>query len=80
MSLFSEAQQQQRMAEVKNDNETTESYNREEEYQRAQQAAVEAVMVGRETLEDKAKNFEMLKIWLTIQNTPWIKPIVCYEE
>jgi hypothetical protein len=61
MSLFSEAQQQQRMAEVKNDNETTESYNREEEYQRAQQAAVEAVMVGRETLEATIRQGEQLR-------------------
>ncbi|MGK3735293.1 MAG: hypothetical protein ACI90V_002133 [Bacillariaceae sp.] len=61
MSLFSEAQQQQRMAEVKNDNETTESYNREEEYQRAQQAAVEAVMVGRETLEATIRQGEKLR-------------------
>jgi len=61
MSLFPEAQQQQRMAGVKNDNEMTESYNREEEYQRAQQAAVEAVMVGRETLEATIRQGEQLQ-------------------
>jgi len=68
MSLFSEAQQQQkqqqqqqqRMSEAKNDYETT-FCNREEEYRRAQQAAVEAVMVGRETLETTIRQSEQLQ-------------------
>jgi len=55
MVLFSEIQQQQH-----NDSETT-SYNREEEYRRAQQAAVEAVMVGRETLATTVQQGEQLQ-------------------
>ena len=54
MALFSEIQEKQNISEVS-------SYNREEEYRRAQQAGAEAVMVGRETLATVVHQGEQLE-------------------
>ena len=54
MSLFSEQTTQQQRKQ-------DETYNREEEYRRAQAAAVESVIVGRSTLEAATRQGEQLR-------------------
>jgi hypothetical protein len=60
-SLLSKTQQEQKAQEHVVGEDAVSSYDREEEYRRAQQAGSEAVMVGRETLETVVRQGEQLR-------------------
>ena len=64
MALFSENQekkQHQNLAEEYDDDTEALTYNREEEYERAQRAAIESITVGRNTLETVTRQGEQLE-------------------